>query len=397
MAVEADRAIGAATGSLDAYLQAALDCVIMADASGRIVEFNPAAERTFGYTREEAIGRTLAELIVPPSLRERHTRAFARFVETRAQRLLGRRLEPTGMRADGSEFPVELALSAVEGESLLICGALRDISDAKRAEGELSRLAVAQAALRRVATVVARGAMPKDVFFAVAREVGQLLEAPIVEIVRFESGTTATVVADWGDLPYPVGTQWTIEQPSVMASILETGRPARIDDYATLPGDLAERARQVGLRCAVGAPIILEGKVWGAIMPASRDHVLPDDTEAHLVDFTELVATAISNTQARDDLRRLADEQSALRRVATLVARGTDAGAVFDAVCSETGELIGAASADLAHFTPDGFNVTMAGWSLRDTHADGNASSAERGHHQRRHSAHGRSRPLRQL
>ena len=209
----------------------------------------------------------------------------------------------------------------------------------------LSRLAVAQAALRRVATVVARGAMPKDVFFAVAREVGQLVEAPIVEIVRFESGTTATVVADWGDLPYPVGTQWTIEQPSVMASILETGRPARIDDYATLPGDLAERARQVGLRCAVGAPIILEGKVWGAIMPASRDHVLPDDTEAHLVDFTELVATAISNTQARDDLRRLADEQSALRRVATLVARGTDAGAVFDAVCSETGELIGAASA----------------------------------------------------
>jgi PAS domain S-box-containing protein len=353
---------------LRAYLSAALDSVVMADASGRVVEFNPAAERTFGYTREETLGRTLAELIVPPSLREAHSHAFARFVRTREQRLFGRRLELTGMRADGSEFPVELALSAVEGEPLLICGALRDISDAKRAERDLSRLAETQSALRRVATLVAQGAMPEDVFFAVAREVANLLDVSIVEIVRFDSDTTATVVADWGDLPYPVGTEWTVEQPSVMATILETGRPGRIDDYSTLRGQLAEIARQAELRSAVGAPIILEGKVWGAILPASRNRVLPDYTEAYLTDFTVLLATAISNTQARDDLRRLADEQAALRRVATLVARGTDSDAVFDAVCVETGQLIGASSVNLACFTADGFNLTMAGWSLRDTH-----------------------------
>jgi PAS domain S-box-containing protein len=353
---------------LHAYLEAALDCVIMADASGRVVEFNPAAERTFGYTREEALGRTLAELIVPPSLREAHTRAFARFVDTREQRLFGRHLELTGMRADGSEFPVELALAQVEGEPLLICGAVRDLSDAKRAERDLSRLAEVQAALRRVATLVAEGAMPGDVFFAVAREVANLLDVSTVEVVRFDSDSSATVVADWGDLPYPVGTEWTVEQPSVMATILETGRPGRIDDYSALPGQLAEIARQAGLRSAVGAPIILEGKVWGAILPASRTRVLPDFTEAYLTDFTELLATAISNTQARDDLRRLADEQAALRRVATLVARGTESPAVFDAVCAETGQLIGASSVNLACFTADGFNLTMAGWSLRDTH-----------------------------
>jgi PAS domain S-box-containing protein len=353
---------------LHAYLEAALDCVIMADASGRIVEFNPAAERTFGYTREEAVGRTLAELIVAPSLREAHTRAFARFVETREQRLFGQRLELTGMRADGSEFPVELALAQVEGEPLLICGALRDLSDAKRAERDLSRLAEVQAALRRVATLVAEGTMPGDVFFAVAREVANLLDVSTVEVVRFDSDTSATVVADWGDLPYPVGTEWTVEQPSVMATILETGRSGRIDDYSTLPGQLAEMARRAGLRSAVGAPIILEGKVWGAILPASTTRVLPDYTEAYLTDFTELLATAISNTQARDDLRRLVDEQAALRRVATLVARGTDSHTVFDAVCAETGQLIGASSVNLAFFTSDGFNLTMAGWSLRDTH-----------------------------
>src|SRR4051794_32396798 len=86
------QALGGAEGRarehLSAYLEAAIDCVIMADASGRIVEFNPAAERTFGYSREEALGRTMAELIVPPSLRERHTAAFARFVKTREGSML---------------------------------------------------------------------------------------------------------------------------------------------------------------------------------------------------------------------------------------------------------------------------------------------------------------------
>ena len=147
--------------AVGAYFEAALDCVILADASGRVVEFNPAAERTFGYTRDEALGRTMAELIVPPSLRERHSTAFARFIETRHGSMLGRRLELTGMRADGSEFPVELALSQVEADPFLICGALRDISAAKQAERHLRELADEQAALRRVATLVARESSPR--------------------------------------------------------------------------------------------------------------------------------------------------------------------------------------------------------------------------------------------
>ena len=151
---------------VSAYFEAALDCVIIADASGRVVEFNPAAERTFGYRRDEALGRTIAELIVPPSLRERHVTAFARFVETGHGAMLGRRLELTGMRADGSEFPVELALSQVEAEPGLICGALRDLSVAKRAEGHLRELAEEQAALRRVATLVARESSPQELFAA---------------------------------------------------------------------------------------------------------------------------------------------------------------------------------------------------------------------------------------
>jgi signal transduction histidine kinase len=113
----------------------------------------------------------------------------------------------------------------------------------------------------------------------------------------------------------------------------------------------------------------VDGKTWGAMIAAAPGaEPLPEDTESRLIRFTELAAVAISNAQARDDLRTMAKEQAALRRVATLVARGADASAVFDAVCEETGNVIGAASVNLAHFTPGGLNLTVAGWSLRDTH-----------------------------
>jgi PAS domain S-box-containing protein len=354
----------ASSAALSAYLAAALDSVVMADASGRIVEFNPAAERTFGYSREEALGRTLADLIVPPSLRERHRRAFRRFVETREPTVFGRRLELTGMRADGSEFPVELVLSQVEGEPLLICGALRDLSEAKQAEGDLRLLADEQAALRRVATLVAQGARPADVFAAVAEEVAKLLQVPLVSVVRYQSDEAAVQVGVWGpESPFPVGTRWSLDGPSVMASVLRSGRPAKIDDYANLPGSLAGAARAIGMRLAVGAPIVVDGRTWGAIIALSAERgSLPADTERRLVDFTEVVATAVSNAQMSDDRRRLADEQAALRRVATLVAREATPTEVFASVAEEVARLLDVPLASILSYEADGTATLVAAW-----------------------------------
>src|SRR5215467_5960306 len=133
------------------------------------------------------------------------------------------------------------------------------------------------------------------------------------------------------------------------------------------PPDPGTRAAAIG--SAVAAPIVVDGKLWGAIRAFSRqDEVLAEHAETRLQGFTDLVATAISNAQAHDDLRGLADEQAALRRLATLVAEGTDSASVFDAVCAEAGPLLGASGVNLSHYTTDGFNLTMAGWSLRDTH-----------------------------
>jgi PAS domain S-box-containing protein len=124
-----------------ARLEVALDCVITIDHEGRVVEFNPAAVRTFGYTAAEAVGREMAGLIVPPALRESHREALRRQVKTGESRILGKRLELTGMRADGSEFPVELAIQRIAGEDPpLFTGFVRDITDRKRGEQEREEL-----------------------------------------------------------------------------------------------------------------------------------------------------------------------------------------------------------------------------------------------------------------
>jgi signal transduction histidine kinase len=236
---------------------------------------------------------------------------------------------------------------------------------------DVRQLAAEQAALRRVATLVAQDATPNEIFNAVAKEVAQTLDVPLTAVVRFERDGTATQVGAWGEEnPFQVGTSWPLDEHSVSGLIARTGRPARVDDYADIPGEIAATlAREAGIHTAVGAPVLVDGKPWGAMMALSiAARPLPAATEQRLAAFTELVATAIANTQSRDELRELVDEQAALRRVATLVARGTDASTVFDAVCAETGRLIGASSVNLACMTADGSNLTMAGWSLRDTH-----------------------------
>jgi PAS domain S-box-containing protein len=347
---------------LSAYLQAAIDCVIVADASGRIVEFNPAAERTFGYTREEALGRTMAELIVPPSLRERHIAAFARFVKTRRGSMLGRRVELTGMRADGSEFPVELALSQVEADPVLICGALRDISATKQAENHLRELAEEQAALRQVATLVAYESSPDRLVAVVAEQVARVFDVPLVRLIRYEP-TAAVVVGAFSesdDEPFPIGSRWQLGTPGLLATIRHTGRAARVEDDTQTPGD-AGVLRAAGMRCAVGAPIVVGGRVWGAIVLLSpRRASLPEDTGVRLADFTELVATALANAESRAALGRLADEQAALRRVATLVAREASPVELLAAVADEVARVLDVEAVGMLRFEPDGTAALVA-------------------------------------
>jgi PAS domain S-box-containing protein len=121
-----------------AILDSALDCIVTIDDQGRILEFNAAAQQTFGYGAEDVVGREMVELIVPPSLRDDHRRGFLRHLDTGEARLLGRRIEIVGMRADGSEFPVELTITRIPLPGPpVFTGFLRDVTERKRAEEEL--------------------------------------------------------------------------------------------------------------------------------------------------------------------------------------------------------------------------------------------------------------------
>jgi signal transduction histidine kinase len=236
--------------------------------------------------------------------------------------------------------------------------------------GEESRgLAEEQAALRRIATLVARGVPQGDVFAAVTEEVRQLLPVDSAAMGRYDPDGMFTTVAAWspGEPAFPVGRRWLPEGKNVMTIVFETGRPARMDSFADASGPVGVSAREAGYRSAVGSPIIVDGRLWGVMTAASSaEQPLPSDTEARLASFTELIATAIANAEGRSGLARLADEQAALRRIATLVARGVLPEEVFAAVTEELGRLLGADIAALVRLEPGNQALVVAAWSDRD-------------------------------
>ncbi len=224
------------------------------------------------------------------------------------------------------------------------------------ARSEVARLAQEQAALRRVAMLVAREAPQAVAFNVIAEEIGQLLGTEEIRMLRYDGDRSAVVVGSSGSQDaFPLGSRLQLEDETAASRVLRTGRTARIDDYGTVSGPLAETARSVGVRSAVGAPIIVEGRLWGAIvMGSTQGEPLPPDTESRLGQFTELMATAVANTEALAKADRLADEQAALRRVATLVAQAVQPAEIFAAVSHEVGRLFGSDMASVARFDPNG-------------------------------------------
>jgi PAS domain S-box-containing protein len=290
-----------------AILNAAFDCIITMDADGRVVEANQAAERTFGYGASEMVGRELAELIIPPQLRQAHRRGLERYVASGRSRMLGHPVELPAMRADGSQFPAEIAITRPRlAGPPLFTGYLRDVTERRRNEQALRSLAEEQAALRQVATVVASEADQERLFAVVTEEVGHLLGAQTSNMVRYEPDETAVVVGAWstGDVrAVPVGTHVALDGDTVAARILRSGRPERVDSYEGMSGSTVEMLRRLGFRSAVGAPIHLAGRLWGAVMVSTVEHKpFPTGSERRIADFAELVALALANAGAREEL-----------------------------------------------------------------------------------------------
>lgn len=229
-------------------------------------------------------------------------------------------------------------------------------------------LAEEQAALRRVATLVARGAVQQDVFAGVVEEIGKLLNVDFAILGRYEAERSVLSVASWsveGDA-FPVGARWPLGGRNSVTRVFETGRPARIDDFGEASGTIGAEGKGHGFRSSLGAPIFVQDQLWGclAVGATERSAQLAPDTEMQLVSFTELVASAIANAQGRGELAELVEEQAALRRVATLVARGASPTEVFAAVTEEVGRLLPVEYAILSQYEPAAKATCVATWGI---------------------------------
>ncbi|MGI5226139.1 CHASE3 domain-containing protein [Actinoallomurus sp. CA-142502] len=172
----------------------------------------------------------------------------------------------------------------------------------------LRRIAEEQAALRRVATLVARAASPYEVFETVAAELGRILGADFVVISRFEPDRMATVVGSWkseerAEAAPQVGSSWSLEGRSLESSVRRTGRPARLTDYQRATSGIGVWARTRGVRSGAGCPVVVEGRLWGVMIAfTTAEEPQPEGVEARMIEYTELVGTAIVNAESRAKL-----------------------------------------------------------------------------------------------
>jgi PAS domain S-box-containing protein len=318
---------------------------------------NPSFERVLGYSGDELMSRPFLEFVHPDDV-ERARDALTHLAS--GEDLIG--FEGRLVCADGSVRRFEWNTRTLPHLGVLY-GVARDVT-------VRSALAEEQAALRRVAVLVAQQPSPSEVFTAVTQAVGLLLDADLAVLHVFPGDGRATTIASWsGDGPrLPIGTRFPLDGDSLAARLCETGAPARMHSSdEAWEREATDLARSLRVRSAVGAPILVEGKLWGALMAATRG-VEPwaENAETRIAAFTELVATAIANAESRAALAELGDEQAALRRVATLVAQGASPQALFEAVAEEVGRLLPVSSATMGRFEPDGSVTTVASWSTTE-------------------------------
>jgi PAS domain S-box-containing protein len=338
-----------------------LDAFCIAGFDGYLKLVNPAFARILGYTQEELLARPFMDSVHPDD-RESVRAVLGELAH--GNDIVG--FECRQVCADGSVRWLEWN-TRTRPEEGVVYGVARDVTDRRVASAELN-------ALHRVATLVAEGVQPQDLFAVVAEEVARVVDVPLVSVARYEPDGTATECASFSpEGPvFPIGSRWSLEGTNVLRLVRASSEAAHIDDYSGLEGEIVDAVRRIGIRSTVGIPIVVAGHLWGAMVVSSTEQ-LPEGTEARLADFTELLATAIANAESREALQQLADEQAALRRVATLVAQGVRPVEIFWAVSEEVGRLFGSDQAAVGRFDPDGPAIVLVGlgktqerWELDD-------------------------------
>jgi PAS domain S-box-containing protein len=332
-------------GELVGLFDLSHDAFCIAGFDGYLKRANPAFARSLGYTLDELLARPFMDNVYPDDV-ESVRKVLAALAA--GDDIVG--FECREVCADGSVRWFEWSTSS-RPEAGIVYGVARDVTERRIANDELS-------ALRRIATLAAEGVAPSDLFAVVAEEVARVVDVPRVSVARYELDGTATDCASFpaGAPLSSVGNRWSLAGTNALALVHNSSESARIDDYSQLDGQLADAARRVGIRSTVGVPIIVAGRLWGTMVVSTREpDPLPGDTAARLASFTGLLATAIGNAESREALGRLADEQAALRRVATLVTRGARPAEVFEAVADEMARCVHVSHATVSRYDAEEF------------------------------------------
>src|SRR5581483_519750 len=249
-----------------AVIDSALDCLVVMDGDGNVVDWNPAAEATFGYTRAEVLGRELAELIVPTHLRGRHRAGLARFMSGAEPRILGRRVELTAVRADQSEFPVELTITAVRGARALFTGYLRDITERQQARERLEAIATRHAAVAELGQRALGGLdlerLCAESVCLLTRELG----VDFAAVWQRGNDATFTCIAADGWEPARGAEGATAEPGSLAVDALTATAPIAAADFAaeihlSPPPAVADAGGRSGIAVAIPGP----GHAFGSL------------------------------------------------------------------------------------------------------------------------------------
>ena len=295
--------------SSQAALSAALDAVVVMDAQGRIVEFNAAAERTFGYARADAVGRPMAELLIPPGLREAHQRGLDRYLATDAGKVVGRRIEITALRADGTEIPVELSISRLSSSGPpTFIGFIRDIS-------ERGRAAQLQSSHTRALELMASAAGIHEVLAVLATALEQQLPGSVCSIMILDPGRGRLFLGAAPSLPRDLA--------DALVDGLEPGPAAGVSGTAAHTGERVvtadiecdplwksyrERMRAHGLRSAWSQPILSQtGTVLGTFAVYRKRAHMPDHAEIRLVEAAAHLAGVGMERELAETARRTAE------------------------------------------------------------------------------------------
>jgi PAS domain S-box-containing protein len=297
------------------FFELSHDLLCIANFDGFFTRVNPSFERTLGYGAAELRRRPFLEFVHPDDVEATagELASLARGGETLS-------FENRYRCRDGTYRWLQWT-SIADLERHCVYAAARDVTAAKEADAQLRTLLAGQSALQRVATLVAREGDSAAVFSLVTEEVARLLGVPSANVSRFENGY-GVVLGGWsepGTVRLQPGTRIELDSDTAVGGVFREGRTVFVDGFQDAAGGLKRELGDMGFRSAVGAPIRVAGELWGVLVASSvTDDPWPDDAERRLGDFAELVAQAVANADARDQLRasraRVVEASDAERR-----------------------------------------------------------------------------------